>query len=166
LVDKSVLQNARLVNSGQKGRCRARRIVAGLERKRAPRRDKALVANKGFSLKMPEGGGGFVIDRAKIEADARFEGLFALRTNTKIAALQVVLRLSQSARGCNRRRAAAARTMTAHDRTHTPHPLQGLDGGASRRSLAPGRGERGHATVASAEQLRGVPVGGQRKYLA
>jgi hypothetical protein len=39
----------------------------------------------------PEGDG-FVIDRAKVEADARFDGLFVLRTNTKIAALQVVLR--------------------------------------------------------------------------
>ena len=29
---------------------------------------------------------------AKVEADARFDGLFVLRTNTKIAALQVVLR--------------------------------------------------------------------------
>jgi hypothetical protein len=27
------------------------------------------------------------VDRAKIEADARFNGLFVLRTNTKIAAL-------------------------------------------------------------------------------
>ncbi len=37
-------------------------------------------------------GDGFVIDRAKVEADARFDGLFVLRTNTKISALQVVLR--------------------------------------------------------------------------
>jgi hypothetical protein len=67
-------------------------LVAGLERKLV-QGDKALVANKGFRrfLKMP-GDGGFVIDRAKIEADARFDGLFVLRTNTKIAALQVVLR--------------------------------------------------------------------------
>jgi len=67
-------------------------LVAGLERKLA-QGDKALVANKGFRrfLKTPEGGR-FVIDRAKIEADARFDGLFVLRTNTKIAALQVVLR--------------------------------------------------------------------------
>src|SRR6201993_3461518 len=67
-------------------------LVAGLERKLA-QGDKALVANKGFRrfLKTPEGGG-FVIDRAKVEADARFDGLFVLRTNTKIAALQVVLR--------------------------------------------------------------------------
>jgi hypothetical protein len=33
-----------------------------------------------------------VIDRAKVEADARFDGLFVLRTNSKISALQVVLR--------------------------------------------------------------------------
>jgi Transposase DDE domain len=67
-------------------------LVAGLERKLA-QGDKALVANKGFRrfLKTPEGDG-FVIDRAKIEADARFDGLFVLRTNTKITALQVVLR--------------------------------------------------------------------------
>jgi Transposase DDE domain len=67
-------------------------LVAGLERKLA-QGDKALVANKGFRrfLKTPEGDG-FVIDRAKIEADARFDGLFVLRTNTKISALQVVLR--------------------------------------------------------------------------
>ncbi len=67
-------------------------LVAGIERKLA-QGDKALVANKGFRrfLKTPAGGG-FVIDRAKIEADARFDGLFVLRTNTRIAALQVVLR--------------------------------------------------------------------------
>ncbi len=67
-------------------------LVAGLERK-LTQGDKALVANKGFRrfLKTPEGDG-FVIDRAKIEADARFDGLFVLRTNTKISALQVVLR--------------------------------------------------------------------------
>lgn len=67
-------------------------LVAALERKLA-QGDKALVANKGFRrfLKTPEGDG-FVIDRAKVEADARFDGLFVLRTNTKIAALQVVLR--------------------------------------------------------------------------
>jgi Transposase DDE domain len=58
-------------------------LVAGLERKLA-QGDKALVANKGFRrfLKTPAGDG-FVIDRAKIAADARFDGLFVLRTNTK-----------------------------------------------------------------------------------
>ena len=33
-----------------------------------------------------------IFDRAKIAADARFDGLFVLRTNTKLSALQVVLR--------------------------------------------------------------------------
>jgi transposase len=67
-------------------------LVAGLERQLA-HGDKALVANKGFRrfLKTPEDDG-FVIDRAKVEQDARFDGLFVLRTNTKISALQVVLR--------------------------------------------------------------------------
>lgn len=67
-------------------------IVAGLERKLA-QGDKALIANKGFRRFVKSAvGDRFIIDRAKVEADARFDGLFALRTNTRIAALQVVLR--------------------------------------------------------------------------
>jgi DDE family transposase len=67
-------------------------LVASLERKLA-QGDKALVGNKGLRrfLKTPEEDG-FVIDRAKVETDARFDGLFVLRTNTKLSALQVVLR--------------------------------------------------------------------------
>jgi hypothetical protein len=67
-------------------------LIAGLERK-LTQGDKALVANKGFRrfLKAPEGHG-FVIDRTKVEADARYDGLFVLRTTTKISALRVVLR--------------------------------------------------------------------------
>ena len=34
----------------------------------------------------------FVIDRVKVEADARFDGIFVLRTNTRLSALQAVLR--------------------------------------------------------------------------
>ncbi len=68
--------------------------IAGLARKLA-QGDKALVANKGFRrfLAAPEDNR-FVIDQAKVEAEAeaRFDGLFVLRTNTKLAALQVVLR--------------------------------------------------------------------------
>src|ERR1700746_1325747 len=67
-------------------------LVAGLERKLI-QGDKALVAHQGFRrfLKTPAGDS-LCVDRAKVEADARFDGLFVLRTNTKIAALQVVLR--------------------------------------------------------------------------
>ena len=67
-------------------------LIAGLERKLA-QGDKALVANKGFRrfLETPPGDG-FSIDRATVEADARFDGVFVLRTSTKLSALQVVLR--------------------------------------------------------------------------
>ena len=67
-------------------------IIAGLERK-LKTGDKSLVSNKGFRrfLKSPNGKA-FVIDRARVEEDARFDGLFVLRTSLKINALQVVLR--------------------------------------------------------------------------
>ncbi|MGZ9034594.1 MAG: IS1634 family transposase, partial [Rhodospirillales bacterium] len=75
-------------------------ILDGLAKKLA-QGDKALIActkwtpcvNAGFRrfLKKPAGEG-FAIDPAKVEADARFDGLFVLRTNTKLKPLQVVLR--------------------------------------------------------------------------
>src|SRR5689334_23882202 len=67
-------------------------LLAGLERKLA-QGDKALVGNTGYRrfLADPKGEG-FTIDPAKVEADAEFEGLFVLRTNTKLTPLQVVLR--------------------------------------------------------------------------
>jgi hypothetical protein len=67
-------------------------ILAGLETKLAGG-DKSLVSNKGFRryLKAPKGKT-FIIDPAKVEADARFDGLFILRTNTRLSGLQVVLR--------------------------------------------------------------------------
>lgn len=67
-------------------------ILAALERKLAEG-DKALVGNAGFRRFLgPPKGEGFTIDAAKVEADARFDGVFVLRTNTKLSALQVVLR--------------------------------------------------------------------------
>ncbi len=67
-------------------------IVAGLQRKLA-QGDKSLIGNKGFRRFVKAAGSErFAIDRARIEADARFDGVFVLRTNTKISALQVVLR--------------------------------------------------------------------------
>ena len=67
-------------------------ILAGLDRKLA-HGDKALVSNKGFRRFVKTiGSGNFSIDYDKAEADAKFDGLFVLRTNTKLSALQVVLR--------------------------------------------------------------------------
>jgi hypothetical protein len=67
-------------------------LIAGLERKLA-QGNKALVANTGYRrfLKEPDGEG-FAIDPGKVAADARFDGLFVLRTSTKLSALRVALR--------------------------------------------------------------------------
>jgi Transposase DDE domain len=67
-------------------------LLAGLERK-LTQGDKALVGNAGYRRFLADpAGDGFTIDAAKVEADARFDGLFVLRTNTRLTALQVVLR--------------------------------------------------------------------------
>ena len=67
-------------------------LLASLERK-LTQGDKALVGNAGYRrfLADPKGDG-FTIDAAKVEAEARFDGVFVLRTNTRLTALQVVLR--------------------------------------------------------------------------
>jgi hypothetical protein len=67
-------------------------LLAGLERK-LTQGDKALVGNAGYRRSLADPvGEGFTIDAAKVEADARFDGLFVLRTNTRLTTLQVVLR--------------------------------------------------------------------------
>ena len=68
------------------------RILAGLQAALAGG-DMKLVANTGYRryLKKPRGKV-FAIDPAKVEADARFDGLFVLRTNTRLTGAQTVLR--------------------------------------------------------------------------
>ena len=66
-------------------------IVANL--RRALRRgDKALVGNAGYRrfLKAPDVG--FAIDDKRVAEDARFDGVFVLRTNTSLDPLQAMLR--------------------------------------------------------------------------
>jgi hypothetical protein len=70
-------------------------ILARLERQLA-RGDKALVGNTGFRrLLKTEGHGHFAIDPAKAEQDARFDGVFVLRTNTDLDPLAAMLRYKQ-----------------------------------------------------------------------
>jgi transposase len=58
--------------------------------------DKALVGNTGFRRFLStEGHGRFVIDPAKAEQDARFDGVFVLRTNTDLDPLASMLRYKQ-----------------------------------------------------------------------
>jgi transposase len=66
-------------------------IVAALERQ-LKKGDKSLVGNKGYRrfLCNPDGRG-FAIDRAKIDEDARFDGVFALRTNAALSPLEAML---------------------------------------------------------------------------
>jgi Transposase DDE domain len=70
-------------------------ILANLGRQLA-RGDKALVGNTGFRRFLKtEGHGRFAIDPAKAEADARFDGVFVLRTNTDLDPLAAMLRYKQ-----------------------------------------------------------------------
>jgi transposase len=66
-------------------------IVAALERQ-LKKGDKSLVGNKGYRrfLANPEGEG-FSIDRAKVEEDAKFDGVFVLRTNASLSPLEAML---------------------------------------------------------------------------
>ena len=66
-------------------------IVANL-RQALRRGDKALVGNAGYRrfLKAPQQG--FAIDEARVAQDARFDGIFVLRTNTALDPLQTMLR--------------------------------------------------------------------------
>ena len=70
-------------------------IVAGL-REQLKRGDKSLVGNKGYRrfLKV-QGDEHFVIDEAKIEDEARFDGTWVLRTNTDIATADVALQFKR-----------------------------------------------------------------------
>lgn len=67
-------------------------ILASLHKK-LKAGDKALVGNAGYRryLKTPDGPH-FEIDPARIAEDARFDGIFVLRTNTRLNPLAVMLR--------------------------------------------------------------------------
>jgi hypothetical protein len=66
-------------------------IVAAL-REQLRQGDRSLVGNKGYRryLKI-EGDGHFVIDEAKLQAEARYDGTWVLRTNTELSAADVAL---------------------------------------------------------------------------
>ncbi len=66
-------------------------ILAGLEQA-LQKGDKALVGNKGYRRFLKTTGAEhFAIDRAKAEEDARFDGIFVLRTNTELNPLEAML---------------------------------------------------------------------------
>jgi hypothetical protein len=65
-------------------------IVAAL-RAALPRGDKSLVGNKGYRRFLKSQGAHFAIDDAKVEAEARYDGLWALQTNTEFEPMVVAL---------------------------------------------------------------------------
>jgi len=69
-------------------------MVAALER-HLKRGDKALVGNTGYRRFLKTGEDHFTIDRAKVAEDARFDGIFVLRTNTDLNPLAAMLRYKQ-----------------------------------------------------------------------
>ena len=70
-------------------------ILAKLEQQ-LMKGDKALVGNTGFRRFLKtEGHGHFAIDTTKAEADAKFDGVFVLRTNTDLDPLAAMLRYKQ-----------------------------------------------------------------------
>jgi hypothetical protein len=69
-------------------------ILANLERQLA-KGDKALVGNTGFRRFLKTEGSHFAIDQIRAEQDARFDGVFVLRTNTDLDPLAAMLRYKQ-----------------------------------------------------------------------
>ncbi len=65
-------------------------IVAAL-RAALPHGDKALVGNKGYRRFLKSQGAHFEIDEAKVEEEARYDGLWVLQTDTDLAPMVVAL---------------------------------------------------------------------------
>jgi hypothetical protein len=69
-------------------------IVAAL-RTALSQGDKSLVGNKGYRRFLKSQGAHFQIDEAKVEDDARYDGLWVLRTDTDFAPMVVALAYKQ-----------------------------------------------------------------------
>jgi hypothetical protein len=89
--DRRYIVCRNLTEAGRDAEQRAA-ILDGLRAKLA-QGDKALVGNSGFRRYLKTvSAEHFAIDEARVAEDARFDGLYVLRTNTKITPLQVMLR--------------------------------------------------------------------------
>jgi hypothetical protein len=70
-------------------------LIVALEQQ-LKRGDKSLIGNSGYRRFLKTAGKDrFVIDRAKVADDARFDGIFVLRTNTELNPLAAMLRYKQ-----------------------------------------------------------------------
>ena len=69
-------------------------VLAALE-EQLRRGDKSLVGNRGYRRFLKARGARFEIDRAKVAAEARYDGKWVLRTNTVLDAAEVALKYKQ-----------------------------------------------------------------------
>ena len=69
-------------------------IISALKEK-LKQGDKALVGNKGYRKYIQTQGERFILDEAKIKAEARFDGKWVLRTNTALDSAEVALKYKQ-----------------------------------------------------------------------
>jgi len=69
-------------------------ILAALE-EQLQRGDKSLVGNRGYRRFLKARGARFEIDRAKVAAEARYDGKWVLRTNTVLDPAEVALKYKQ-----------------------------------------------------------------------
>ncbi len=83
----------RNADQARKDRADRKAIVASL-REQLKRGDKSLVGNKGYRkyLKTPQSGRQFAIDEEKIEAEAKYDGLWVLQSDLDLCARDLALR--------------------------------------------------------------------------
>ena len=121
-------------------------IVAALDAQ-LKRGDKALIGNSAYRRYLrkvgAKGGRSFEIDPGKLAEEARFDGIFVLRTNAKVTPLQARSSPSRGALPQNQGDHAHAADLPFLRRRHTRACLLFLPGAfdaeASRRSRAPSR---------------------------
>ncbi len=82
------------VDQATKDRHDREAIVVGLQ-DALKQGDKALIGNKGFRRYLAAHGEHFSIDTAKVKAEARYDGLWVLATNTALAPREVALKYKQ-----------------------------------------------------------------------
>ena len=68
-----------------------REAIVGALRDALRHGDKALVGNKGYRKFLKTSGERFAIDDARVEADARYDGVWILRTNTELSPMVTAL---------------------------------------------------------------------------
>ena len=98
----------------EKDRADRHAIVDGLGRQ-LKKGDKALIGNAGYRRYLRRSGPGaaFEIDPGKLAEEARYDGIFVLRTNARVTPLNAVLALPRPARG---------RDPVPHRQGHLRHP--------------------------------------------